>query len=65
MRRSGNWRGGHCPNRPSAHQRQGGAAGEPQSVYGPAYHSRNVHRYKEYLAWYDKYVKGEEATDGR
>ena len=27
--------------------------------------SYNVHRYEEYLAWYDRYVKGEEATNGQ
>lgn len=36
--------------------------GQPHGLRLPSY---NVHRYKEYLAWYDKYVKGEEATDGR
>jgi dipeptidyl aminopeptidase/acylaminoacyl peptidase len=36
--------------------------GQPHGLRIPSY---NVHRYKEYLAWYDKYVKGEEASDGR
>jgi dipeptidyl aminopeptidase/acylaminoacyl peptidase len=36
--------------------------GQPHGLRIPSY---NVHRYKEYLAWYDKYVKGEEATDGQ
>ena len=33
--------------------------GQPHGLRIPSY---NVHRYKEYLAWYDKYVKGEEPT---
>jgi dipeptidyl aminopeptidase/acylaminoacyl peptidase len=36
--------------------------GQPHGLRIPSY---NVHRYKEYLAWYDKYVKGEEAANGR
>lgn len=36
--------------------------GQPHGLRIPSY---NVHRYKEYLAWYDKYVKGEEASDAR
>ena len=36
--------------------------GQPHGLRIPSY---NVHRYKEYLAWYDQYVKGEEATNGR
>lgn len=36
--------------------------GQPHGLRVPSY---NVHRYREYLAWYDRYVKGEEATDGR
>ncbi len=36
--------------------------GQPHGLRIPSY---NVHRYKEYLAWYDKYVKGMEATNGR
>lgn len=36
--------------------------GQPHGLRIPSY---NVHRYKEYLAWYDRYVKGEEADNGR
>ena len=34
--------------------------GQPHGLRIPSY---NVHRYKEYLAWYDKYVKGEGITE--
>ena len=33
--------------------------GQPHGLRIPSY---NVHRYTEYLAWYEKYVKGEEAA---
>ncbi len=36
--------------------------GQPHGLRVPSY---NLHRYKEYLAWYAKYVKGEEASDAR
>ena len=36
--------------------------GQPHGLRIPSY---NVHRYKEYLAWYDKYVKGEGAAGER
>ncbi|MBT8398047.1 MAG: prolyl oligopeptidase family serine peptidase, partial [Gemmatimonadetes bacterium] len=36
--------------------------GQPHGLRIPSY---NVHRYKEYLAWYDKYVKGETIPDNR
>jgi dipeptidyl aminopeptidase/acylaminoacyl peptidase len=36
--------------------------GQPHGLRVPSY---NVHRYKEYLAWYDKYLKGEGNADGR
>jgi len=35
--------------------------GQPHWLRVPSY---NVHRYTEYLAWYDKYVKGEVSADG-
>ncbi|MFC1660154.1 prolyl oligopeptidase family serine peptidase [Gemmatimonadota bacterium] len=35
--------------------------GQPHGLRIPSY---NVHRYKEYLSWYDKYLKGEEAAAG-
>jgi len=35
--------------------------GQPHGLRIPSY---NVHRYKEYLAWYDRYVKGEGDTSG-
>ncbi len=35
--------------------------GQPHGLRSPSY---NVHRYKEYLAWYDKYVKGIEEAIG-
>lgn len=34
--------------------------GQPHGLRIPSY---NVHRYKEYITWYDKYVKGEGADD--
>ncbi len=36
--------------------------GQPHGLRIPSY---NVHRYKEYLAWYDKYVKGESPSESR
>ena len=36
--------------------------GQPHGLRVPSY---NVHRYKEYLAWYDKYLKVEAGADGR
>ena len=36
--------------------------GQPHGLRVPSY---NVHRYTEYLAWYEKYVKGGRAADGR
>ena len=37
----------------------------PGQTHGIRIPSYNVHRYTEYLAWYDKYVKGNTAADGR
>jgi dipeptidyl aminopeptidase/acylaminoacyl peptidase len=34
--------------------------GQTHGIRNPSY---NVHRYTEYLAWYDRYVKGEAAND--
>ena len=36
--------------------------GQPHGLRIPSY---NVHRYKEYLAWYDKYLKGGVVAEGR
>ncbi|MGW8265301.1 MAG: S9 family peptidase [Longimicrobiales bacterium] len=36
--------------------------GQPHGLRVPSY---NVHRYTEYLAWYDRYVKGETPANGR
>jgi dipeptidyl aminopeptidase/acylaminoacyl peptidase len=35
--------------------------GQPHGLRVPSY---NVHRYKEYLAWYDRYVRGGQGTAG-